>query len=53
MLVPDSVRQGVPGHSEACGHGLQSRGKLSPSSLQIFKVLEGDISVGSLLFYSS
>ncbi|XP_075367640.1 thrombospondin type-1 domain-containing protein 7B isoform X6 [Mycteria americana] len=25
VLVPDSVRQGVPGHSEACGHGLQSR----------------------------
>ncbi|XP_074684661.1 thrombospondin type-1 domain-containing protein 7B isoform X2 [Strix aluco] len=25
VLVPDSVRQGVPGHNEACGHGLQSR----------------------------
>ncbi|NXN47599.1 THS7B protein, partial [Rhinoptilus africanus] len=25
VLVPDSVRQTVPGHSEACGHGLQSR----------------------------
>nr|XP_009937046.1 PREDICTED: thrombospondin type-1 domain-containing protein 7B [Opisthocomus hoazin] len=25
VLVPDSVRQAVPGHSEACGHGLQSR----------------------------
>ncbi|GAB0191323.1 thrombospondin type-1 domain-containing protein 7B [Grus japonensis] len=25
VLVPDSVRQGVLGHSEACGHGLQSR----------------------------
>ncbi|NWT41467.1 THS7B protein, partial [Chroicocephalus maculipennis] len=25
VLVPDSVRQTAPGHSEACGHGLQSR----------------------------
>uniref|UniRef100_A0A8C3K8S6 Thrombospondin type 1 domain containing 7B n=1 Tax=Calidris pygmaea TaxID=425635 RepID=A0A8C3K8S6_9CHAR len=25
VLVPDSVRQAVPGHSEACGDGLQSR----------------------------
>ncbi|XP_054033191.1 thrombospondin type-1 domain-containing protein 7B [Dryobates pubescens] len=25
VLVPASVRQGVPGHNEACGHGLQSR----------------------------
>uniref|UniRef100_A0A663NAP1 Thrombospondin type 1 domain containing 7B n=1 Tax=Athene cunicularia TaxID=194338 RepID=A0A663NAP1_ATHCN len=25
VLVPDSVRQGVPGHNEACGRGLQSR----------------------------
>ncbi|NWY60214.1 THS7B protein, partial [Chionis minor] len=25
VLVPASVRQAVPGHSEACGHGLQSR----------------------------
>uniref|UniRef100_A0A8C0IEL2 Thrombospondin type-1 domain-containing protein 7A n=1 Tax=Bubo bubo TaxID=30461 RepID=A0A8C0IEL2_BUBBB len=25
VLVPDSVRQGVLGHNEACGHGLQSR----------------------------
>ncbi|XP_015490887.1 thrombospondin type-1 domain-containing protein 7B [Parus major] len=25
VLVPDSVRQGLPGQSEACGHGLQSR----------------------------
>ncbi|NWI10449.1 THS7B protein, partial [Crypturellus soui] len=25
VLVPDSVRQDVLGHSEACGHGLQSR----------------------------
>ncbi|NXK87861.1 THS7B protein, partial [Formicarius rufipectus] len=25
VLVPDSVRQAVPGHNEACGHGLQSR----------------------------
>ncbi|XP_008946122.1 PREDICTED: thrombospondin type-1 domain-containing protein 7B-like, partial [Merops nubicus] len=25
VLVPDSVRQSVPGHNEACGHGLQSR----------------------------
>ncbi|XP_040460738.1 thrombospondin type-1 domain-containing protein 7B [Falco naumanni] len=25
VLVPDSVRQGVPGYNEACGHGLQSR----------------------------
>ncbi|XP_058277386.1 thrombospondin type-1 domain-containing protein 7B [Hirundo rustica] len=25
VLVPDSVRQGPPGHGEACGHGLQSR----------------------------
>ncbi|NXC13134.1 THS7B protein, partial [Corythaeola cristata] len=25
VLAPDSVRQAVPGHSEACGHGLQSR----------------------------
>ncbi|XP_069717652.1 thrombospondin type-1 domain-containing protein 7B isoform X1 [Phaenicophaeus curvirostris] len=25
VLVPDSVRQSVLGHSEACGHGLQSR----------------------------
>ncbi|XP_068051274.1 thrombospondin type-1 domain-containing protein 7B isoform X2 [Anomalospiza imberbis] len=25
VLVPASVRQGLPGQSEACGHGLQSR----------------------------
>ncbi|XP_019378020.1 PREDICTED: thrombospondin type-1 domain-containing protein 7B [Gavialis gangeticus] len=25
VLVPDSVRQGILGHNEACGHGLQSR----------------------------
>ncbi|XP_009998692.1 PREDICTED: thrombospondin type-1 domain-containing protein 7B [Chaetura pelagica] len=25
VLVPDLVRQALPGHSEACGHGLQSR----------------------------
>ncbi|KAI1237370.1 Thrombospondin type-1 domain-containing protein 7B, partial [Lamprotornis superbus] len=25
VLVPDSVGQGLPGQSEACGHGLQSR----------------------------
>ncbi|NXP12520.1 THS7B protein, partial [Thinocorus orbignyianus] len=25
VLVPDSVRQAVPGNSETCGHGLQSR----------------------------
>ncbi|NXA36109.1 THS7B protein, partial [Eudromia elegans] len=25
VLVPDSVRQGLLGHSEACGQGLQSR----------------------------
>ncbi|NWR84339.1 THS7B protein, partial [Furnarius figulus] len=25
VLVPDSVRQEVPGQNEACGHGLQSR----------------------------
>ncbi|XP_010085254.1 PREDICTED: thrombospondin type-1 domain-containing protein 7B-like, partial [Pterocles gutturalis] len=25
VLVPDSERQTVPGHTEACGHGLQSR----------------------------
>ncbi|NWV59055.1 THS7B protein, partial [Malurus elegans] len=25
VLVPDSVRQGVPGQSEPCGHGLQAR----------------------------
>nr|XP_038038274.1 LOW QUALITY PROTEIN: thrombospondin type-1 domain-containing protein 7B [Anas platyrhynchos] len=25
ILVPDSVRQGVLGYNEACGHGLQSR----------------------------
>lgn len=31
------------GYNEACGHGLQSRGKLSPCNLEIFKVMEGDI----------
>ncbi|XP_074729868.1 thrombospondin type-1 domain-containing protein 7B isoform X3 [Strix uralensis] len=31
VLVPDSVRQGVPGHNEACGHGLQSRGYIEES----------------------
>ncbi|XP_025979254.2 thrombospondin type-1 domain-containing protein 7B [Dromaius novaehollandiae] len=25
VLVPDSVRQSILGHNEACGHGLQSR----------------------------
>uniref|UniRef100_A0A8C5TQ57 Thrombospondin type-1 domain-containing protein 7A n=1 Tax=Malurus cyaneus samueli TaxID=2593467 RepID=A0A8C5TQ57_9PASS len=25
VLVPESVRQGVPGQSELCGHGLQAR----------------------------
>uniref|UniRef100_A0A669PYP8 Thrombospondin type-1 domain-containing protein 7A n=1 Tax=Phasianus colchicus TaxID=9054 RepID=A0A669PYP8_PHACC len=27
VLVPESVRQNVLGHNEACGHGLQSRGR--------------------------
>ncbi|KAF4788173.1 thrombospondin type-1 domain-containing protein 7B-like protein [Turdus rufiventris] len=26
VLVPESVRQSLPGQSEACGHGLQARG---------------------------
>ncbi|KAJ7409296.1 hypothetical protein BTVI_56877 [Pitangus sulphuratus] len=34
MLVPDSVRQGVPGQTEACGHGLQSRGSLQLVNLE-------------------
>ncbi|NXO34104.1 THS7B protein, partial [Locustella ochotensis] len=25
VLVPEAVRQGLPGHGEPCGHGLQSR----------------------------
>uniref|UniRef100_A0A8C3TSW4 Thrombospondin type 1 domain containing 7B n=1 Tax=Catharus ustulatus TaxID=91951 RepID=A0A8C3TSW4_CATUS len=32
VLVPESVRQSLPGQSEACGHGLQARGKIPPST---------------------
>ncbi|XP_032921162.1 thrombospondin type-1 domain-containing protein 7B [Catharus ustulatus] len=39
VLVPESVRQSLPGQSEACGHGLQARGKIPPSTPSVHEAV--------------